>query len=156
MGHYIQGLIFHRDLVPGAKRLIPSGKSVSLAQDLCFMPITDKVLADLRLAHPEVGEDKVGFERLSGGVEHVAVELSREGPVAYIETEYNGGEGAQASVAWRNGTVVLPPRTAESGPINEALVLLGVARQNAHDEFDAVGLGQYRSNSNWFHKGPAA
>jgi hypothetical protein len=120
------------------------------------MPVTDKVFDDLHRAYPHLIDGENGFERLSAPVERVAIELSRGGTVAYIETEYHGGSGAQSSVVWNNGAVVLPARTAEVGPINEALVLLGASRQDSPDEFDAVGLGQHHSNSNWFHKAPAA
>jgi hypothetical protein len=57
-------------------------------------------------------------------------------------------------VVWKNGAVVLPARTAEVGPINEALVLLGAIRRDHHDEFDAVGLGRYRSNLAWLLHAP--
>jgi hypothetical protein len=152
MGHYIQGIVFRKDLVAEARRLIPGGTFASLPQDLRFMPVTDKVFDDLRLAYPQLIDSENGFERLSAPVEWVAIELSRGGAVAYVETEYHGGTGAQSSVVWKNGAVVLPARTADVGPINEALVLLGANRQDSHDEFDAVGLGQYRSNTDWFHK----
>ena len=136
MGHEIQGIVFRKDLVAKARQLIPRGTCVSLAKDLCFVPVTDK--------------------RLSASVERVAIELSRGGAVAYVETEYHGGTGAQSSVVWRNGAVTLPARTAEVGPINEALVLLGVNRQDSQDEFDTVGLGRYRSNDDWVHHAPRA
>ena len=156
MGHYIQGIVFRKGLLAEARRLIPSVKCAALAQDLCFMPVTDRVFDDLRLAYPHLIDGENGFERLSAPVERVAIELSRGGAVAYVETEYHGGTGAQSSVVWKDGAVVLPARTAEVGPINEALILLGASRLDSHDEFDAVGLGQHRSNSNWFHKAPAA
>jgi hypothetical protein len=62
-------------------------------------------------------------------------------------------------VVWHKGRVVFGPLTSETagpgnsypapplseGAINQALRYLGVWRQNGQDEFDMLGLGQYRS-----------
>jgi len=34
-------------------------------------------------------------------------------------------------------------------PINEALKMLGVIKSDGKDEFDTIGLGRYRSNSDF-------
>jgi hypothetical protein len=154
MSHYIQGIVCRRTLLSAAKRLIPGGRGAALAQDFCFIPITDSLFDDLRARYPEAADIKNGFERLSGPVEFVAKALSAEDAVAYVETEYFGGDGGQAAIVWKAGHVVLSATSQNVGPINNALAFLGVDRRNHHDEFDALGLGKYRSNSAWFHKAP--
>lgn len=83
----------------------------------------------------------------------MAPELSEHGPVACVETDYHGEHGVQAATVWENGNVVMPPTRAPIGPINSALRLLGVEARPPYDEFDAIGLGGYRSNERWLEHG---
>jgi hypothetical protein len=89
--------------------------------------------------------------------------VSQHGPVAYLETDYFGGEGDQASIVWAAGQVVLGPLHTSRrwlneelvGPppgqraINQALRRLGVERGAAYDEFEALELGRLRSTDDW-------
>lgn len=83
------------------------------------------------------------------------------GKCAYIETAYFGGIGTQTSAIWEDGAQIEGPMisydgvepTTESrhftvvdGAVNHVLKHLGVHRSEDMDEFDSVGLGQYRSN----------
>jgi hypothetical protein len=76
-------------------------------------------------------------------------EVSRLGRVAYIETEYFGGHGAQAASVWESGRTIYGPTNAAWGPINDALRLLGVARTPTDDEFTVAGLPRCRRNEDW-------
>jgi hypothetical protein len=86
---------------------------------------------------------------------------SRNGPIAYIETEYFGGEGRQSAALWRDGALVMDLVTESSeqtgdlaeAPINRALRQLGVVVGDHFDEFSAQGLDRYRFNSDIFQKG---
>jgi hypothetical protein len=69
--------------------------------------------------------------------------------VAYIETEYFGGTGTQAAAVWEGGKIILAPRRADIGPINDALRLLGVTRTPTQDEFDVAGLRRHRRTEDW-------
>jgi hypothetical protein len=79
-------------------------------------------------------------------------EVSSAGRVAYIETEYFGGIGEQAAAVWEDGRLIMPATLAPSGPINEALKLLGVQRTATQDEFDVAGLGRHRRTTDWLAK----
>jgi hypothetical protein len=64
--------------------------------------------------------------------------------LAWIETTYFGGVGAQAAAFYRHGR----REWAESAPvevINRALEALGVRAVNGFDAFDTLGLGRFRS-----------
>jgi hypothetical protein len=89
-----------------------------------------------------------------------AIERSRTFPLAYVQTDYEGGPGVQSAVAWDGGPVVFGPLASGDvdgatstpileGAINRAVRLLGVPRGNAIDEFDALGLGRHRINGDW-------
>ena len=91
--------------------------------------------------------------------------LSAHGTVAYVHSEFFGGEGFQAAVAWRDGRVVWGPvYTATSGgvaeepyavvadadlAINRLLRWLGVRPAAGGDEFAAAGLDRFRWTEEW-------
>ena len=74
----------------------------------------------------------------------VLADLSRSGPIAFVETDYFEGRGAQAATACVDGKVVAS-KEGDGRPINEALRAIGVVRSSDEDEFDTVCLGKYRS-----------
>jgi hypothetical protein len=68
-------------------------------------------------------------------------------PVALVATAYFGTGGAQAAAAWSPGGR-LEYRSGKDS-INTALRFIGAKQGEHFDEFDAVGLGWYRSNDDW-------
>lgn len=78
-------------------------------------------------------------------VHHMILAIADEPLFAVIETDYFGGIGTQCAAVYRGREEVMVPRSSEGGSINKALGLLGVCPERGLDEFDTVGLGQYRS-----------
>jgi hypothetical protein len=82
-----------------------------------------------------------------GMVEHTDDNMSvisrLEIPFITIYTDYFGGVGEQGSTYY---PITEPGETS----INEGLRKLGVMKDDKMDEFDTVGLGRYRSNSDLF------
>ncbi|MGE3545278.1 MAG: hypothetical protein AB7L28_15175 [Kofleriaceae bacterium] len=121
-----------------------------------MVPATKRVLAQLSREHAAV-EDVVldGFEQLNGRLRAALEQLSLTGPVAFIETEYFAGVGSQAAALFGGGNLsvvetspeeIVPHRQA----INIVLRELGVhCSLPGQDEFDAVGLGQFRDMNEW-------
>jgi hypothetical protein len=82
---------------------------------------------------------------LNGRVVHHIMNTIASYPLfAVIETEYFGGDGDQAAAVYAGAKEVMPPEVDSIGPINKALRLLGVVPSSGRDEFDTVGLGNYR------------
>jgi hypothetical protein len=120
------------------------------AAGVAFIPMTDGLLDRLSACFPtSTGNAPPEFSKLSPSVVLWLEELSATGRVAYIETEYFGGVGAQAAAVWEGGKMILGPRQADIGPINDALKLLGVTRTQTQDEFDVAGLGRHRETESW-------
>jgi hypothetical protein len=107
-----------------------------------------------------------GFYDLTSGVAEWARRHSRHGEVAYLHTEFFGGGGFHAAVAWRDGAVAWGPLfTATSAgeaedhyatvtdsrdmAVNVMLRWLGVQRVDPADEFAAAGLGRCRWTEEW-------
>jgi len=157
MGHHINGFIARGDELLKAAERLPGALVKSLSMGYGFLPVTEDLAGD---------DDPAPFgdlERLTTRLGAWAEEVSGEFPLAYVETEYFGGEGSQAAMVWAAGEVVFGPvRTSDlreggnssarkllDGAINRALRHLGVNRGAVRDEFDALGLGQHRSNESW-------
>jgi hypothetical protein len=149
MTHMIAGLI-----VPTAiAETISEEHAVAVALDaagVAFIPMLDVLLDRLAARFPASGgHAPAEFSKLSPSAVLWLQELSATGRVAYIETEYFGGEGAQVAAVWEGGTIIFGPRQADIGPINDALRLLGIVRTQTHDEFDVAGLGRHRHTEDW-------
>ncbi|MDJ1473824.1 hypothetical protein [Xanthocytophaga flava] len=81
---------------------------------------------------------------------HLMEQISKQkDPIfALIETDYFGGMGKQYANVYRNKVLV----DKNIKTINQALAYLGVKRRSKVDEFDTVGLGNYRSNPEYLEK----
>jgi hypothetical protein len=77
-------------------------------------------------------------------VHHLMRLIVPEPLFAVIETDYFGRMGDQAAAVYHGDTEVMAPAVGATGPINRALRHLGVRAPSGVDEFDAVGLGQFR------------
>ena len=90
---------------------------------------------------------------MSVALERLLSELSEDGPVAYVETEYWGGVGHQAAAVWKDGRLSFGPEKQDIGPINTALKHLGVSEEGARVAFEAVGLHRHRLTDDWVMDG---
>jgi hypothetical protein len=149
MGHTVQAFIAKAEVLRDAARGVAAAHVIPVGEGLALLLNTDEF-------YDEVGKSVGGdeslyreFYRLSSGLAGLGAEWSTHGPVAYIETDYWGGEGKQSALLWERGLVAYGPAKATLGPINDVLRRMGVERGDHHDEFDAVGLGRYRDNEDW-------
>jgi len=93
----------------------------------------------------------MGYVKLKKGglcmIEHTDenydVLVRNQKPFITIYTDYFGGPGEQ-------GCRYLPNDGSSETSINEGLRKLGIVKDNGMDEFDTVGLGSYRSNSDLY------
>ena len=79
------------------------------------------------------------FVHFGGVLPAIMAELSKHGPVSYIETEYLGGVGYQVATAFEGGVRIL-----ECGSVNDALRAIGVRAGRGRDEWDTLGLAAHR------------
>jgi len=117
---------------------------VSLPQGFCLVPVTAELVDAWAGSEPAELDDghRPGLDCTV--VREVAHHVFGRARFAVVETDYFGGSGDQAAVVYENGSVIMEPEVAEVGPINRALRLIGVHAGRAHDEFDALGLAQFR------------
>jgi hypothetical protein len=96
--------------------------------DISFLPLTDGDTDDVP--------------------ESVRAFAARGKLIAYVEAELFGGDGAQAAAVWDEGSLVFGPVVADDA-INQALRVLGVAKKEHFDEFEALSLGRHRNTDEW-------
>jgi hypothetical protein len=165
MGHRLQGFIAKLEILEDVRRQSRAINLVRLPQGFAMIPNTEVV--HVAIAGPEEFEtppDLQIFVYMSVPLAHWAEQLSLAARIAYVETDYFGGVGAQTAVAWDNGVIAVGPFTSAHGsvseeplskaafaelPINRVLTFLGVDRGKAWDEFDALGLGKFRNIPYW-------
>ena len=157
MSHQIQGFIAAAESLRRAAVELPGAQVIPLSLGFSFLPVTEQLAGDLEPAPFE------HLERLTTRLNAWAEKVSITIPVAYVETDYFGGEGCQAAMVWVEGRKVFGPfRTSDlwkdgkfmptpllEGAINQAVRFIGVKRGSVRDEFDALGLGKHRSNDSW-------
>lgn len=145
MGHSIAGFVGRKELLREGTHHLTHAVIASLEQGFGFLPATD----DLHDELGDGGSPHDEFWRLSNGLARLGAELSRRGPVAYVETDYFGGTGEQAAMVWENGKVIFGPSKSRIGAIHSALLRLGVAQGADDDRFDALGLDRHRHTDDW-------
>ena len=153
----LEAILARYPTIDGALEAFPSARLIRLPQGIGMIPMIGALLQSLEIRYQ--GGSKVtkpewqqfsqsvhpDFERLLVGVEAFARELSRRGPVAYIEATFIGGNGGHETMMWENGE-----RAGDAGKsINDILRRLGVLSESGHDEFATLGLGRHRSTKQW-------
>ncbi|MEU8375638.1 hypothetical protein AB0C22_21275 [Micromonospora sp. NPDC048894] len=137
----------------------------ALRQDFALLPVTPQLVEELTGAlpdfHPEEPTAEQPFELvISPALGGLLDRWSRRGPVAYLEAEFAGGLGHQASAVWLGGRLSWGPRfdstfTLPRGewPINAALARLGVEPGRWLDPFAELGLHLERHTAGWLAHG---
>jgi hypothetical protein len=146
MGHCIHAIVAARptaDVISAAWPELPR-----LDRDNGFAVFAvDAELIDARIAPDETpvttGNE---FKLLTDGLRALLKTLSRDGQLAYIETDYFGGVGGQGALVCRAGEEIMSPTWQKSGAIDKALKLIGLPRGILADRFAAAGFAQIRNN----------
>lgn len=153
MGHRITAIIGSGAALAGlADRSGPA--PTALPFDLVIVPLGP---ARLDMLAQENGPPHDGFAYLGPALEIALARAVGTGPALYIETDYFGGRGTQGAAWFAGGEAGWRDAEAhEDGgeqaaarpggtPISRGLAELGVRPPAEGDEFDAVGLGRFRS-----------
>ena len=143
MAYTIQALIADETTLRGADLL--GARLVSLPQQKAMLPLTTEVSEQLGIPFLPITYEGPG---VPDSLNKLGCLASRDGLVAYVEAEFFGGLGGQASVLWDRGSIAKGPIVAKDA-INQALRILGVNKGGAHDEFDALGLDKHRDTDDW-------
>ena len=81
-------------------------------------------------------------------------EFGKDKTIAKIETDYFGGCGSQSAKLFVNNKKIYNESNEQDfklKPINTALKMMSIVTKDGMDEFDTIGLGNYRSNRDFKH-----
>jgi hypothetical protein len=76
-------------------------------------------------------------------------EFGKDKTIAKISTDYFGGSGHQEAKLFVNNKKEYDKSSEfdwSERPVNTVLKMIGVSKKDVHDEFDTIGLSNYRSN----------
>jgi hypothetical protein len=152
MGYEIQAIISKVSTLSKLSSSCQYARVCPLKQGFGLIPVVDQLFDELQSRYQDNALQStalVGFDRRSAAIACQLEEVSKSGPVAYVEAEFFGGEGGQSSIAWINGNVSFGPEHSRDA-INNVLRHLGVQATGNSDEFDALGLGRHRHTKKWF------
>ena len=82
-------------------------------------------------------------------------EFGKNKTIAKIETDYFGVAGHQVAKLFINNKKEYDKSSEfdyKVNPINDVLKLMGILKKEGMDEFDTIGLGNYRSNRDFNHE----
>lgn len=142
MGHCIQVFIGKQALIE--KLAVEQKRTfVSLKQGYAMMYLLDQYDEFLESVNVRY-EFEETLDYFTSEIHDMMQQYSLYDMLAYIETDYSGGFGTQAGVLFSDGKMIIAP-TKEKGIIDKILRQMGVCRETEKDEFDSLGLGNYRS-----------
>ncbi len=157
MGHNVYLFAGHPAALKPYAEISPLTRLYRLtpAAELVVMPLDDALQDDL---HRRSGTGEwLDVVRLTSADMAFAARSSLRGAIAYVETDYADGAGAQAATLWSAGASAIRPlsltthaslgRPRSTWPINVVLRALGVVATANRDEFETFGLTQYRDNA---------
>jgi hypothetical protein len=164
MGHNISAVVL-RGPFDQKKALSFDLKPIPLTAELTLFPL-DASYVDYCAEKLGIGQSLSDFPLLNTEpILHMICSIAKAPRFAVINTDYFGGRGSQAAVAYEGAAELMPAEHAQFGicppglfqfahgdialahqigPINRALRLLGVIAKEGCDEFDTIGLGRFR------------
>ena len=149
--HRIAGFIARMEVLRRGTEGVRSAWIARLPGDLGFLPATDELAEEAGGG----GRAYEELDRLTEGLARLGARMSAMDSVIYVETDYHGGTGEQAGMAWLDGDVVWAPIRARDDAIGYVLVWVGVEIGDRYDEIEALGLDRHRHNDGWVRQARA-
>lgn len=159
MPHWVRGFLVSGECLCEIDERYVACPAVSLRCGIVLIPLIEELRKEIQVLFDRATHRPAShsleipdFVKLSPAEIHFANRMSREFPIAFIQTDYHGGTGFQFAITWLGGRVVQPPTCDErpaieiddSGPINQSLVHFCVRPLPKLDRFATVGLTWYR------------
>lgn len=160
--HCIRAFIGKKDIISTFSDNWVKANPIALAQEFAMIFLTNELYDDI----VELVDSKLDteyskyFDYLSPSIYELLIQESKNGKLAYIETDYFGGGGSQSAILFENEVIKIQPHKTETcwdeknysyyhkpegdKAINIVLKELGVYKENGKDEFESIGLGNYR------------
>nr|WP_143404151.1 hypothetical protein [Gaetbulibacter sp. 4G1] len=111
-----------------------------------MIPMTDELFDQINEMKHSSGIST--FEFLTENIEQKTIQVIENRELAYVESEFFGGQGGHIGIIWKNGKRDFLTESDKSS-MNKILKRLGVNRTLLKDEFENVGLDKNRHTEDW-------
>ena len=119
MGHSVHLIIGKGASVATFLQQWPAARVVDLLAGWQAIPVDDALYVAIEAKYPAAVRPSGLDVSPLGLSEALAEATAKGGSLAYVETEYFGGTGGQAAIAFIDGHEVVAPQSAKgAGPIN--------------------------------------
>jgi hypothetical protein len=154
MSHSIQAIIGSKTALEAIQQRLATSRVIALNQGLFLLPVTEELYDALPEPAETTAELFAGcsFEFMRPKIAQFLLDIAHSERIAYVETDYFGGEGDQGAFVVEGGEMIFEPESGH-GTINSVLRRLGATRGDSADAFEAVGLDRFRSNDDWLEQG---
>ncbi len=112
-----------------------------------MIPMTDELFDEINEMKPSSGIST--FEFLTENIEQNTIQAIGNRELAYVESEFFGGQGGHIGIIWRDGKRDFLTES-DKNSMNKILKRLGVNRSLLKDEFETIGLAENRHTEDWF------
>ena len=146
MGYTLKAYIGKRENLTPISESYHEAAIVDLNNAISMIPITDELFDEINEMRVSDGIDKFSF--LNENLERKTIDLIGNREVAYVESEFFGGQGGHIGLVWKNGKRNFVGKFGKNA-MNEILKRLGVNRKLSKDEFETIGLDRNRHTEDW-------
>jgi len=121
-------------------------QKVNLNGGISMIPMTEELFDEINEMKSSSGIST--FEFLTENIENKTIQIIENREIAYVESEFFGGQGGHIGIIWKNGKRDFLTESDKSS-MNKILKKLGVNKSLLKDEFDTVGLAKNRHTEDW-------
>ena len=146
MGHYLKAFIGHKESLTPILEKYESANLVCLSNDMLMIPMTDELFDEIN--NLDSSSEILSFQFLTDNIEKKTLELIGNKKLAYVESEFLGGQGGHIGMIWNNGERAFVG-ALNKNTMNAILKRLGVGRTVLKDEFETIGLYRHRQTEDW-------
>lgn len=146
MGYTLKAYIGKEENLNPILEKYSESKKVNLNQGISMIPMTDKLFEEINEMKSSSGIST--FEFLTKDIENKTIQIIENLEVAYVESDFFGGQGGHIGVIWKNGKRDFLVESNKNS-MNKILKRLGVNRSLLKDEFEKVGLAKNRHTDDW-------
>lgn len=146
MGYTLKAYIGKEENLNPILEKYSESKKVNLSGGISMIPMTDELFDEINEMKSSSGIST--FEFLTENIENKTIQIVENREIAYVESEFFGGQGGHIGIIWKNGKRDFLTESDKSS-MNKILKRLGVNRTLLKDEFENVGLDKNRHTEDW-------
>jgi len=146
LGYTLKAFIGKEKSIKPILEKYSKSQKVDLNKGISMILMTDELFDEINEMKSSSIISKFVF--LTENIEQKIIEVLGNIELAYVESEFFGGQGGHIGIIWKNGKRDFLAESDKKS-INKILKRLGVNRTLLKDEFETVGLTKNRHTEDW-------